>query len=123
MAPLNPRLAAVIEPTPDASAIAARLDRERRDGDVRGPLHGIPILVKDNIATADSMQTTAGSLALVGSRVPADAEIAARLRAAGAVILGKANLSVWANFRGFAPGNGWSARRGFSRGPYFRSFA
>jgi amidase len=122
IAALNPRLAAVIETNPDASAIAARLDRERRDGDVRGPLHGIPILVKDNIATADSMQTTAGSLALVGSRVPADAEIAARLRAAGAVILGKANLSEWANFRGFAPFNGWSARGGFTRDPYLLSF-
>ena len=122
IAALNPRLAAVIETNPDASAIAGRLDRERRDGDVRGPLHGIPILVKDNIATADSMQTTAGSLALVGSRVPADAEIAARLRAAGAVILGKANLSEWANFRGFAPFNGWSARGGFTRDPYLLSF-
>src|SRR2546425_1314494 len=122
IAALNPRLAAVIETNPDASAIASRLDRERRDGDVRGPLHGIPILVKDNIATADSMQTTAGSLALVGSRVPADAEIAARLRAAGAVILGKANLSEWANFRGFAPFNGWSARGGFTRDPYLLSF-
>ena len=85
---------------------------------LRGPLHGIPILVKDNIATDDDMETTAGSLALVKSRVPADAPIVARLRAAGAVILGKTNLSEWANFRGFAPFNGWSARGGFTRDPY-----
>src|SRR5207245_3971902 len=94
---------------------------ERRHGFVPGPLHGIPILVKDNVATADAMQTTAGSLALVNSRVPADAPIVARLRAAGAVILGKANLSEWANFRGFAPFNGWSARGGFTRDPYLLS--
>src|SRR5215216_6410798 len=95
---LNPLLGAVIETNPNAVAIAARLDNERRKGRLRGPLHGIPVLLKDNIATADRMQTTAGSLALVGSRVPADAPIAARLRAAGAVLLGKANLSEWANF-------------------------
>ncbi len=119
---LNPLLGAVIETNPNAVSIAARLDRERRAGNVRGPLHGIPILLKDNIATADSMQTTAGSLALVDSRVPADAPIVARLRDAGAVILGKANLSEWANFRGFAPFNGWSARGGFTRDPYLLSF-
>ena len=89
---------------------------------MRGPLHGIPILLKDNIATDDNMQTTAGSLALVNSRVPADAPIVSRLRAAGAVILGKANLSEWANFRGFAPFNGWSARGGFTRNPYLLDF-
>jgi amidase len=119
---LNPLLGAVIETNPQAVAIAAQLDNERRQGHVRGPLHGIPVLVKDNIATADNMQTTAGSLALVNSRVPADAVIVARLRAAGAVILGKANLSEWANFRGFAPFNGWSARGGFTREPYLLSF-
>jgi len=123
---LDPTLHSVIETNPDALAIARRRDRERREGDVRGPLHGIPILLKDNIATDDRMETTAGSLALVGSQVPRDAVVAARLRAAGAVILGKANLSEWANFRGFIPENfpaglflnGWSARGGFTRDPY-----
>jgi amidase len=121
---LNPLLHAVIETNSQAVAIAAKLDAERRAGHVRGPLHGIPILVKDNIATDDAMQTTAGSLALFGSHVPADATIVSRLRAAGAVILGKANLSEWANFRGFAPGdfNGWSARGGKTRDPYLLSF-
>lgn len=119
---LNPLLGAVLETNPEAVAIAARRDAERRAGIVLGPLHGIPILVKDNIATGDTMQTTAGSLALVNSRVPADAPIVSRLRAAGAVILGKANLSEWANFRGFAPFNGWSARGGFTRDPYLLSF-
>ena len=119
---LNPLLAAVIQTNSEAVGIAAQRDAERRAGFVRGPLHGIPILLKDNIATADTMQTTAGSLALVDSTVPADAPIAARLRAAGAVILGKANLSEWANFRGFAPFNGWSARGGFTRDPYLLSF-
>jgi len=124
---LDPLLHAVIETNPDARDIAVRRDRERRAGRVRGPLHGIPILVKDNIATNDAMETTAGSLALVGSRVPRDATIVARLRAAGAVILGKSNLSEWANFRGLVPPavseqglflNGWSARGGFTRNPY-----
>jgi amidase len=121
---LNPLLHAVIETNPDALAIATRRDVERRAGLVRGPLHGIPILVKDNIATDDAMQTTAGSLALVGSRVPRDARLVAKLRAAGAVILGKANLSEWANFRGFAPWdfNGWSARGGKTRDPYVLGF-
>ena len=119
---LNPLLGAVIETNPQAVAIAAGLDNERRAGHVRGPLHGIPVLVKDNVATADNMQTTAGSLALYNSRVPADSLIVNRLRAAGAVILGKANLSEWANFRGFAPFNGWSARGSFTRDPYLLSF-
>ena len=126
IATLNPALHAVIQTNPDALAIARRRDRERRAGHVRGPLHGIPILLKDNIATDDRMETTAGSLALVGSEVPRDARVAARLRAAGAVILGKANLSEWANFRGNIPANfppnlflnGWSARGGFTRDPY-----
>lgn len=124
IAELNPLLHAVIETNPEAAAIAARRDSERRAGLLRGPLHGIPILVKDNIATRDTMQTTAGSLALVNSRVPGDAPIVSRLRAAGAVILGKANLSEWANFRGFAPidFNGWSARGGKTRDPYLLSF-
>ena len=121
----NPLLNALIETNPEAIAIATRLDNERRRVRVRGPLHGIPIVLKDNIATDDRMQTTAGSLALVGSRVPADAPLTRRLRAAGAVILGKANLSEWANFRGNAPCpsswtclNGWSARGGFTQNPY-----
>ena len=122
MASLNPLLGAVIETNPNAISIAVQRDRERRNGQVRGPLHGIPILVKDNIATADNMQTTAGSLALVNSKVPADAPIVRQLRAAGAVILGKTNLSEWANFRGFAPFNGWSARGGFTRNPYLLDF-
>ncbi len=119
---LNPLLHAVIETNPDAMDIAASLDAERRAGRVRSRLHGIPILVKDNIATADKMETTAGSLALVGSQVPADAVIVQHLRAAGAIILGKANLSEWANFRGYAPFNGWSARGGFTRNPYLFGF-
>jgi len=119
---LNPLVGAVIETNSQAVAIATQLDNERRRGHVRGPLHGIPVLVKDNIATDDSLQTTAGSLALVNSRVPADSVIVARLRAGGAVILGKANLSEWANFRGFAPFNGWSARGGFTRDPYLLDF-
>ncbi len=112
----------MIETNPDALAIARKLDTERRSGRVRGPLHGIPVLVKDNVATKDSMQTTAGSLALVNSVVPSDSPMADRLRAAGAIILGKANLSEWANFRGNAPFNGWSARGGFTRDPYLLSF-
>ncbi len=127
IARLNPVLGAVIETNPAALDIAARRDAERQAGKSRGPLHGIPVLLKDNIATNDAMETTAGSLALVGSRVPRDARIVARLRAAGAVILGKANLSEWANFRGVVPPavsdrglylNGWSARGGFTRNPY-----
>ena len=122
IANFNPLLHAVIETNPDALTIASELDTERQSGDLRGPLHGIPILVKDNLATADKMQTTAGSLALVGSTVPSDSVVVSRLRAAGAVILGKANLSEWANFRGNAPFNGWSARGGFTRDPYLLSF-
>jgi amidase len=115
---LNPTLHAVIEVNPEAEKIAKRMDKERRSGHVRGPLHGIPVIVKDNIATDDKMETTAGSFALVGSRVPGDADLVSQLRAAGAVILGKANLSEWANFRGFGSFNGWSARGGFTRNPY-----
>src|SRR6266849_8024941 len=122
IATFNPLLHAVIETNPDALKIAKKLDTERQSGHLRGPLHGIPILVKDNLATADKMQTTAGSFALVGSIVPSDSVVVSRLRAAGAVILGKANLSEWANFRGNAPFNGWSARGGFTRDPYLLSF-
>ena len=118
---LNPRLHAVIEMNRQGTAIARQLDDERRRGIVRGPLHGIPILLKDNIATADDMQTTAGSLALEDCRPSADAVVAERLRAAGAILLGKANLSEWANFRGFDSINGWSARGGFTANPYLLS--
>ena len=97
----GPRVNSIIEVNPEAEAIAATLDRERAAGHVRGPLHGIPIVLKDVIATADRMQTTAGSLALVGSTVPRDAGVVSRLRDAGAILLGKANLSEWNAFRGF----------------------
>ena len=114
----GPKLNSVIELNPDALALAQQLDDERMAGKVRGPLHGIPILIKDNIATADQMQTTAGSLALVGAKPPHDAAIVRQLRAAGAVILGKTNLSEWANFRGEKSISGWSARGGQTRNPY-----
>jgi amidase len=126
IASLNPLLHSVIETNPNAVSIAQHLDNERRRGTVRGPLHGIPILVKDNIATDDNMETTAGSLALVHSRVPADAVIIQRLREAGAVILGKANLGEWANFRGFINvfplAVGWSARGGDTINAYDLSY-
>ncbi len=114
----DPLVHAVIELNPDAGDIAAALDRERRGGSMRGPLHGIPVLIKDNIDTADRMMTTAGSLALVGPAPDQDATAAARLRAAGAVILGKANLSEWANFRSTHSASGWSARGGQCRNPH-----
>jgi hypothetical protein len=107
---LNPLLHAVIEVNPDALAQAARADDERATGRRCGPLHGVPVLLKDNIATRDRLNTTAGSFALLGSVVPRDAGVAARLRAAGAVILGKASLTEWSAYRP-AP-NGWSARGG-----------
>ncbi|MEP6800925.1 MAG: amidase, partial [Acidobacteriota bacterium] len=114
----GPALRSVIEANPDALAIAESLDAERRAGHVRGPLHGIPILVKDNIGTRDRMTTTAGSLALEGSIPSADSAVARRLREAGAVLLGKANLSEWANFRSTHASSGWSARGGQCRNPY-----
>ena len=125
IATLNPLLRAVLEINPQASAIAAGLDTDRRRGLIRGPLHGIPILVKDNVATDDRMQTTAGSLALINAKVPADAVVAERLRAAGAVLLGKANLGEWANFRGFNPLGfyGWTARGGATHNPYLLSYS
>src|SRR5947209_3361573 len=106
----GPRLRSIIESNPDALEIADALDRERADGHVRGPLHGIPIVLKDNIDTADRMQTTAGSLALVGVSVAEDAPVARRLRDAGAVLLAKANMSEWANFRSSRSSSGWSGR-------------
>src|SRR5438045_6755245 len=123
----NGLLHSVIETNPDAISIAEDLDNERRHGHVRGPLHGIPILVKDNIATDDRMQTTAGSFALVGSQVPSDAVIIHRLRDAGAVILGKANLGEWANFRDdeaetYPLAVGWSARGGSTNNAYDLSY-
>jgi amidase len=114
----GPRLNSVIELNPDALAIAADLDRERMTKGSRGPLHGIPVLIKDNIDTHDRMMTTAGSLALQGSRPAQDAFIVKRLRDAGAVLLGKTNLSEWANFRGSLSTSGWSGRGGQTRNPY-----
>jgi len=114
----GPELRAVIETNPEALAVADALDAERRAKGSRGPLHGIPVLVKDNVDTADRMTTTAGSLALEGSTPPRDAHVAARLREAGAVILGKANMSEWANFRSSRSVSGWSARGGQCRNPY-----
>ncbi|MCS0612199.1 amidase [Massilia kyonggiensis] len=114
----GPRLNAVIELNPDAVRIATDLDRERKAGKVRGPLHGIPVLLKDNIATGDKMSTSAGSLALDGVRAARDAFVAARLRTAGAVILGKTNLSEWANMRSTHSVSGWSGRGGQTRNPY-----
>ena len=114
----GPRLNSVIEINPDALEIADALDRERAERGSRGPLHGIPILIKDNIDTHDRMQTTAGSLALAGSIAPQDATVAVKLRAAGAVILGKTNLSEWANFRSTRSTSGWSSRGGQTHNPY-----
>jgi amidase len=114
----GPTLRHVLETNPDALAIADRLDAERKSGTVRGPMHGIPVLVKDNIDTADRMTTTAGSLALEGSIAPRDAHIVENLRAAGAIILGKTNLSEWANFRSSHSSSGWSGRGGQARNPY-----
>jgi amidase len=114
----GPSLNSIIELNPDAESIAANLDRERKDKGARGPLHGIPVLIKDNIDTADRLMTTAGSLALVGSKPSQDAFIVKRLREAGAVILGKTNLSEWANFRSNHSSSGWSGRGGQTRNPY-----
>lgn len=114
----GPELRAVLETNPQALEIAAALDDERRSRGPRGPLHGVPVLLKDNIETSDRMMTTAGSLALEGWYPPADAPLVARLRAAGAVILGKTNLSEWANFRSTHSISGWSGRGGQTRNPY-----
>ena len=114
----GPTLRAILEINPEALSIADALDRERKAGNVRGPLHGIPILIKDNIGTADRMTTTAGSYALAGSISLQDATIAAKLRAAGAILLGKTNLSEWANFRSTHSSSGWSGRGGQAKNPY-----
>src|SRR5436190_6565025 len=118
IAQLDPKLHSVIETNPDALSIADRLDNERKGKKVRGPLHGIPVLIKDNIGTNDKMMTTAGSLALAGTTAPRDASIVGRLRDAGAVIIGKTNLSEWANFRSTHSVSGWSGRGGQCRNPY-----
>jgi amidase len=114
----GPRLRSVLEVNPDWEEIAGRLDRERREGAALGPLHGIPVLVKDNIDTGDRMLTTAGSLALTAAPAPADAPLVARLRAAGMLLLGKTNLSEWANFRSSRSSGGWSARGRQCRNPH-----
>ena len=114
----GPTLRSVLERNPDALAIAAERDAERTAGRMRGPLHGIPVLVKGNVDTADRMDSTAGSAALAGVRAPRDAFIIARLREAGAVILGKTNLSEWANFRSAHASSGWSGLGGQTRNPY-----
>jgi amidase len=114
----GPKLNAVIELNPDAIAIAENMDKERKAGKIRGPLHGIPVLIKDNIDTADKMMTTAGALALNGNHAAKDAFIVKQLRAAGAVILGKTNLSEWANFRSSRSTSGWSSRGGQTKMPY-----
>ncbi|MEI7735728.1 MAG: amidase [Ferruginibacter sp.] len=115
----GPNLNAVIELNPDALAIADAMDAERKNGKLRGPLHGIPVLIKDNIDTADKMQTTAGALALEGNIAKQDAFIVTQLRAAGAVLLGKTNLSEWANFRSTSSCSGWSSRGGQTKSAYF----
>ena len=114
----GPAINAIIEINPDALSIADAMDAERKAGHVRGPLHGIPVVIKDNIDTADKMKTSAGSLALAGNAASRDAFVAARLREAGAIILGKTNLSEWANFRSTHSTSGWSGRGGLTLNPY-----
>ena len=114
----GPKLNSIIELNPDALTIADQMDAERKAGKIRGPLHGIPIVVKDNIDTADKMQTTAGSLAMEGNIASKDAFIVKKLRDAGAVIIGKTNLSEWANFRSYKSCSGWSSRGGQTKNPY-----
>jgi amidase len=117
----NSVLNAVTEINPDALSIAATLDAERTNGTLRSPLHGIPLLIKNNIATNDQMNNTAGSYSLLGAKVPRDATVAAKLRQAGVILLGKSNLSQWANFRSFNSSNGWSAYGGQVTGAYYPS--
>lgn len=115
---LDQQVNSIIETNPDALTLASSLDAERAAGRVRGPLHGVPLVIKDNIDTADKMQTTAGSLALEGNYARQDAGVVEKLRAAGALILAKTNLSEWANFRGKNSTSGWSSRGGLTRNPY-----
>src|SRR5262245_16605929 len=114
----GPELRSIVETNPDALTIADELDAARRHGEVRGPLHGIPVAIKDNIDTHDKMTTTAGSLALEGSIPPQDSFLAQKLREAGAIIIAKANMSEWAYWRGLKASSGWSARGGQARNPY-----
>ncbi len=114
----NMTLKSVLEVNPDVLEIAERLDKKRKENYILGPLHGIPVLIKDNIDTDDKLETTAGSLSLMGSKVPKDAFIVQQLRKAGAIILGKTNLSEWANFRSTRSSSGWSARGGQTKNPY-----
>lgn len=114
----GPKLNSIIEINPDALSIAKQCDEERMKGKVRGPLHGIPVLIKDNIDTADKMMTTAGALALMNNKADKDAFLVSKLRQAGAVLLGKTNLSEWANFRSTRSVSGWSSRGGQTRNPY-----
>src|SRR5205085_415053 len=114
----GPAINSVLELNSDALAMADAADKERRDKGARGPLHGIPVLIKDNIDTADRMETTAGSLAMLGSRCTKDAFVVQKLREAGAVILGKTNLSEWANIRSSHSSSGWSGRGGQTKNPY-----
>lgn len=114
----GPTLRHILDLNPDALDLAGQLDRERANGRVRGPLHGIPIVLKDNVDTADRMTTTAGSLALAGSRAPRDAFLAERLRAAGAILLAKTSMSEWANFRSTRSSSGWCSRGGQGKNPY-----
>ena len=116
---VNSTLNVVTEVNPDALLIAAELDAQRANGTTLGPLHGIPILIKNNIATKDKMNNTAGSWALVGATVPSDSFMAKKLRQAGAIILGKTNLSQWANYRSSNSSNGWSAHGGQVYGAYY----
>ncbi len=114
----GPELRAVIEINPEALAIARQMDEDRKSGRIRSALHGIPVLIKDNIDTGDRMQTTAGSLALAGGHAPDDAVIVSKLRETGAILLGKTNLSEWANFRSTKSSSGWSGRGGQVRNPF-----
>src|SRR5947208_6997103 len=114
----GPAINSVIEINPDALAMAETADKERKEKGARGPLHGVPVLIKDNIDTADRMETTAGSLAMLGSRCTKDAFVVQKLREAGAVILGKSNLSEWANIRSSHSSSGWSGRGGQTKNPY-----
>ncbi|KAG9749763.1 amidase, partial [Aureobasidium melanogenum] len=116
---MNSTLRMVTELNPDALAIAAELDAMRANGTILGPLHGLPILIKNNIATADQMNNTAGSFSLLGAKVPRDSTLAAKLRKAGAIILGKTNLSQWANYRSNNSTNGWSAYGGQTEAAYY----
>lgn len=115
----NDALHAVTEINPDALDIAASLDVARRDGRIFGPLHGLPVLIKNNIATADKLNNTAGSYALLGATVPYDSTVAAKLRKAGAIILGKSNLSQWSDARSLNTSSGWSAHGGQTQGAYY----